>query len=417
MHLNIKTYLLFFIIVFALPVMAMAQNNTSSPYSVFGIGDLSNVAYGRNLGMGGTGYALRSPNYINLKNPASLTAIDSLSTLFETGVFGKLTQNNNTGSNIYFWDGNITHITLAHRYTSRFMGSYGIMPYSDIGYNFRTVKAVEGEETLVNTDWIGGGGLNKLFYALGFKINKNFSLGADVAYLYGPLNEQRRTTAYVQPNNSTNFFSNTRYRGVTYNAAFQFRAQLGDQGTSITIGGVFSPQQSLTGRTSETIQQSYGGSVVVPVYNEEKRASPVTLPLSYGAGVSLTWQGKYLLTADFQQSEWGANTRRSYIDQQIYSFGIERLPRATFDYFGRCSYRAGFQYDSGYFLAKGKAIDDYRFTLGMGFPLQRSRSTINVTLEAGERGTNSMGLIRERYTKMTVAFSFHDFWFVKRRFD
>jgi hypothetical protein len=412
-----KIYSIFILFLIVSPAYVGAQNNTSSPYSVFGIGDLSNVGYGRNLGLGGTGYALRGANYINMKNPASLTSIDSLSVLFETGVFGKLTQNNTLNDDLYFWDGNITHVVLAHRYSSRFMGSYGLMPFSDIGYNFRTVKSVEGEGTLVNTDWIGSGGISKLFYALGIKINKNFSVGGEIAYMYGPLSEQRRTTAIVQPSNSTNFYINSRYSGVSYKASFQYVARLGDNGSGITLGAVIAPMYNITGRTTESIEQTYGGSVTVPVYYAEKRATPISVPMTYGAGASIIWKGKYLLTGDYELAAWGENNSRDYKDQQIFSFGIERLPQATLDYFGRCSYRAGFRYDSGYFITKGYAIDDYSFSVGMGFPLQRSRSTLNLTLEAGERGTNQLGLIRERYTKLTVAFSFHDYWFVKRKFD
>jgi hypothetical protein len=42
---------------------------------------------------------------------------------------------------------------------------------------------------------------------------------------------------------------------------------------------------------------------------------------------------------------------------------------------------------------------------------------LNVTLEAGQQGTTQMGLIQERYLKMTVAFSFQDYWFLKRKLN
>ena len=98
--------------------VADAQNNTSSPYSVYGVGDLSNIAYGRNLGLGGTGLALRSSNSLNLKNPASATAIDSLSVLFETGVFLKYTETETSELLNSYEDGNLSHLAFGHRYTS-----------------------------------------------------------------------------------------------------------------------------------------------------------------------------------------------------------------------------------------------------------------------------------------------------------
>lgn len=410
-------YRILFFLLMLMPLVSISQNNTSSPYSVFGAGDLSNVAYGRNLALGGTGYALRGSSFLNLKNPASLTAIDSLTTLFETGVFGKVTQNTSSTSSVISYDGNITHLTLGHRYTSRLMGSYGLMPFSDIGYNFRTIKSVEGENSDVLTGWNGTGGISKIFYALGLKINKNFSLGTELAYYNGPVQEVRRTTAIVQPDNTTAHYFNSNYSGFSYKGAFQFLTNIGDKGSNITIGGVIAPAKKLTGKTIETINQSYSSTVVVPILSEETNATPINIPISYGGGLSFVWQAKYLLTADYETSLWSMNNTREYIDREIYSVGFERLPRVSFKYFDRCSYRLGFRYDSGYFETKGLAIDDTRFTIGMGFPIQKSRSTINVSLEAGQRGTTSMGLIRERYTKLTVAFSFHDYWFIKRKID
>ncbi|MDA3930531.1 MAG: hypothetical protein PF541_16405 [Prolixibacteraceae bacterium] len=414
-HNNI--YRIFFLLLMVLPLVSFSQNNTSSPYSKFGAGDLSNVAYGRSLGLGGVGYGLRESSLLNIKNPASLTSIDTLSTLFELGVFGKFTQNSSLEVNQNFWDGNITHIMLGHRYTPWLMGSYGLMPFSDIGYNFRTYKTVEGELSTVVTDWKGTGGISKLFYALGLKLSKNLSLGGDIAYYYGPYSEQRKTTAMVEQGNPTYSLTNTRYRGISYKGAFQYTANLGDKGTNITLGGVFSPAQSFYGESTTTIDQSYSSSSVVQVYSKETSTDPIKIPMNYGVGGSFTWKGQVLLAVDYENSAWSNNNTRNYIDQSIYSFGIERLPQASLKYFDRCSYRVGYRYDTGYFTMKGKAIDDMRLTLGMGFPIKKSRSTINVSLEAGQRGTTQLGMLRERYTKMTVAFSFHDFWFVKRKID
>ena len=39
----------------------MAQNNTNSPYTRFGYGDLGERSFGAGRAMGGVGYGLRSP--------------------------------------------------------------------------------------------------------------------------------------------------------------------------------------------------------------------------------------------------------------------------------------------------------------------------------------------------------------------
>ena len=79
-----------------------------SPYSIFGIGDISKEGTAYNKSMGGTGIATRNRRYINYLNPAAVTARDSLSFMADFGLVqtnkmfaqGDLTSGNNT-FNIY----------------------------------------------------------------------------------------------------------------------------------------------------------------------------------------------------------------------------------------------------------------------------------------------------------------------------
>ena len=64
---------------------AIAQNNTNSPYTRYGYGDLSDQSFGNSKAMGGIAFGLRDGAQINPTNPASYTAIDSLTFLFEGG--------------------------------------------------------------------------------------------------------------------------------------------------------------------------------------------------------------------------------------------------------------------------------------------------------------------------------------------
>ena len=55
---------------------AIAQNNTNSPYTRYGYGDLSDQSFGNSKAMGGIAFGLRDGAQINPLNPASYTAID-----------------------------------------------------------------------------------------------------------------------------------------------------------------------------------------------------------------------------------------------------------------------------------------------------------------------------------------------------
>nr|MDA3815916.1 hypothetical protein [Prolixibacteraceae bacterium] len=354
--------------------------------------------------------------------------IDSLSVLFETGVFLKYTETETPELLNTYYDGNLSHIALGHRYTSWLMGTYGLMPYSDIGYHFITEKAVEGEERMMITTWEGSGAINKIFYSLGLKINKNFSIGNEFAFYYGPINQERVTRAQIDTkletgenifsSNYTTFYTNSRYSGISVKPAIQYTTFLGEKGSNLTIGATYSPEQLFFGKSDYTVQQAYGSSsTAYTVYADELRADPLDIPVSYGAGVSFIYRGKYLATADYEEENWGAGNSDKYKNRQIYSFGVERLPQSSLNYFERCAFRAGFRYDTGYLTVNRYDVSDIRFTLGAGFPVRKSRSTLNVSLEAGQIGKVGSGLMRERYAKISIAFSFHDYWFLERKID
>ena len=74
-------------------VSVSAQDGTYgaySPYSIFGIGDLSKEGSAFNKGMGGVGIATRNRRFINYTNTAAVTARDTLSFMADFG----LEQNN-----------------------------------------------------------------------------------------------------------------------------------------------------------------------------------------------------------------------------------------------------------------------------------------------------------------------------------
>ena len=57
-----------------------------SPYSIYGIGDISKEGTAYNKSMGGTGIANRNRKFINYLNPAAVTARDTLSFMADFGL-------------------------------------------------------------------------------------------------------------------------------------------------------------------------------------------------------------------------------------------------------------------------------------------------------------------------------------------
>ena len=109
---------------------------TYSPYSVFGIGDLYPQGTTRERAMGGVGIAGRDPRYINLMNPAAISARDTLSFVFDAGMVadnrvfrqGDLKSANNTL--------NINNFSCSFPVYKSFSVLFGLTPYSTVGYDY-----------------------------------------------------------------------------------------------------------------------------------------------------------------------------------------------------------------------------------------------------------------------------------------
>ncbi len=83
----------------------------------------------------------------------------------------------------------------------------------------------------------------------------------------------------------------------------------------------------------------------------------------------------------------------------------------------RIAYRFGLSYEQSYLMFDGQQINDFGISFGVGLPIYRSSSTINVAAVFGKRGTQENNLVLENYARINVSVNLYDLWFIKRRFD
>src|SRR6188508_1889155 len=72
-----------FLVLLFFSISVRAQVSTSSPYSRYGVGDLAQGGFAKNLGMGGLSLGLMQPFNVNFNNPASYSSV--LLTTFDVG--------------------------------------------------------------------------------------------------------------------------------------------------------------------------------------------------------------------------------------------------------------------------------------------------------------------------------------------
>ncbi|MDE6154757.1 MAG: hypothetical protein K2G21_11515, partial [Muribaculaceae bacterium] len=226
---------------------ATAQNSVNSPYSRLGYGILSDNVTSAQRGMGGVGYAMNSGRQINVMNPASYAAIDTLTFLFDIG--GNLRQTWSTepatdGKNVTGKDlgGGLDYITIQFPLGKYMGGSAGLLPYSQVGYSFGDVV---GEDKGTSSRQ-GSGGINQLYVGVAGKPFKGFTVGANISYMFGNiLNDNYVTTAAGEQSLFERVLKVTDYKldfGIQYSCRIKPRHR-------ITAGVVYSPGKSFHGHT------------------------------------------------------------------------------------------------------------------------------------------------------------------------
>ena len=142
---------------------AHAQIRISSPYSYYGLGELQNTHSAYTESMGGLSTAIRNPGFINAANPASYSAFDTNSFVFNVGVTSNFTQLQSAVTTQQFTNHTSISYLMFGMPVTRWCGiSLGLLPYSKTGY--QTVV----NDTLDNIGkttekFIVSGGVNQAF--------------------------------------------------------------------------------------------------------------------------------------------------------------------------------------------------------------------------------------------------------------
>ena len=414
-----------------LSFFSKAQDNstsTSSPYSRYGIGTLNGYSLGRSAAMGGIGIGIRYGFQINTGNPASYTAIDSMTFLMDFGINSKQTiyesKDKKNGNN----DVNFNYLAFSVPLTKSWATAFGIMPLSEKGYNIAAEE--QSANGFSSTSINGTGTLSKVFFGNAFRIGRHLSLGVNAWYLFGTLSDRyylyfpidEAAYDYLLENKLTvhNF-------GITAGLQYSWKTK---NKNAFTLGVVFEPKRNMSSKYlihEERVlfrNSSTNSPIIDTLSHIENSNNGLTLPLSFGAGFSYSLKNKITFGADLYHQKWGeasflGNTSQYLTNSTRYSSGLEITPDAYSirNYWLRAQYRVGCFYENSYLTINGEQINGYGVTFGMGLPFSRALSSMNLSVELGRFGTTQNNLIRESYAKFTLHLLLHDRWFIKRKFD
>ncbi|MFH1120594.1 MAG: hypothetical protein V1775_12295 [Bacteroidota bacterium] len=404
-----------------------AQNRISSPYSMFGIGDLltNNGVY--NMAMGGISYGIYSPYFVNTSNPATYAAFDSLSFIFDVGAHTRqsklitqdLTQTANHTS--------LGNLLFGFPVSRSWKSSFGLMPYSMVGYKMLDSR-IDDAAGKVNFLYEGSGGVNQAYIGNSIALNKHFSIGFNFSYLFGTI---YKTKADEFPDSifklNYKVISTAKVHDIYLNYGILYHNQR-KTGLHYSAGLVFSNSSKISVSENKLSYLYYKSSTGIDIptdtiLNESTVKGNLRLPMNLGAGFTLGKNDKWLVGADIQWQQW---EKYSYFgtpdllkNSMRVSLGGSFTPSVSTvsSYFQRITYRGGGRYTKSYLELEGKGINEFGISLGIGLPLPRTRSTINLAAEFGSRGTISNNLIKESFVKFTLGLSIFERWFIIRKYD
>lgn len=404
---------IFWTLAVALAVLTAAAQHSSTPYSRIGYGILADNATGIQRAMGGVGIAMQNGRQVNVINPASYSQVDSLTFLWDIGF--DLSNNWSTEGSVkgYTFGGGLDYITSQFRLGKRVGASFGLVPYSNVGYSYDT-EINNGSETRK-----GSGSLNELYVGVGVEPLKGLSVGANFSYLFGTL--VNRTTIYSTSTN--NFTREVQVRDWNVKVGLQYGVNIGPKGR-LVLGATYMPRKAFHGRTWGTYIDATNDTKPDTLSRQSLKDGHQQ-PHTFGVGVSYSHNNRITAEADFTYQQWSKakyeklegfeGTGMSLNDRWKAAAGVAVTPNPRGGYLSRITYRMGAFYNRDYISVQSNNVRDYGLTVGFSFPAPGSKTLINLGLEWRHRYSAPVALIKENYLNISLSVNFNELWFWKNK--
>jgi hypothetical protein len=439
-------------------IFSNAQNLNTSPFTRFGLGELSNNFSSHYLAMGGLSVSLSDYNQINTSNPATYTSLLKNNPIYNVGLAGKYSvynsnfnneANNSSGTNI-----GLDNLLIGLPITKDISVVLGLSTFSTIGYDISNIELLSGDTITYNYN--GDGSINKIILGTGYNIiNKGdttkFSVGINSSYLFGNINRNSSVIFQESGFYNSRIQNRTKLNGLHFQAGVHFYQQFKGKSKNDNWYYQFGTSTSFKSNIAAT-QDFYSYSFI---YNYSVQEIPkdttafiedntgiISLPDKFSIGMSIgrNKQNKNAWTLGLQYNihNWNIydekfenQTSESQNLMQLSEFILGGRITPSLDYSNKTknilqksTYMLGAKYASSFIKIDDKQLKNYGINIGMSFPLlsSRSLSLINLGLEFGKLGSLQENLIEENYFKFSLGFSLapdtrYDRWFKKRKYD
>jgi len=377
----------------------------NSVYSVGGLGEPSLAEGARLRALGGAGVAEHGERTHSFVNPASIAEAEHL--LIEGTIlpsyrrldsvnFGKETGHETAVPSLRAMIRLPTGLVLAGSYLVGTNAHFDILR-EETGGTPSTVR-IEGR-----------GGLDLIRVSLARKATPGIRLGVDYEVIAGSFREEwsrdfaDTALATARDTLETSYSRYGRWRiGGQYSHG------------RVSVGGVYETAR----RLPLTITQRTAGTLV------QREGESLTIPSGFTAGFSAGLTERFRLVGQYRRANWDRESLASdlvdFRAEERYSFGVERLRAldANVGFLSRLPIRVGatllrwpdlLPVSGASSIAGGTAdINEVAFSIGTGLQSRDKGGAIDLSLEAGSRGSKEDLGVSERFVRFAISLQVSD---------
>lgn len=410
---------------------AMAQSGTNSPYSQYGLGQLSEQTSGFNRGMNGLGLAFRDGNQVNYINPASYSALDSLTFIFDVGLSGQVTNFSENGQKINANNADFEYAVAGFRIFKHVGVSFGIIPFTNIGYNYSITDYLNDDRSDAYTNtYSGSGGLHQVYFGAGWEFIKGLSVGANISYIWGDIDRSVINSYSDSYINTLSKYYTATVKNYKLDIGLQYLVNINKQ-NSLTIGLTYGPGHKLNSDPTCMVISTNSSTGVADTTSYTVN-NGLEIPTTFGGGLTWNHKNKLKLGADFTYQKWGSLkypvynvvndvpsyelTDNYYKDRYKATIGSEYCNDETSrNFFRRIRFRAGMSYATPYYKVNGvDGPDEISVSAGFGIPIvnaYNNRSILNISGQWVH--ASAKGMLTENTFRINIGITFNERWFMK----
>ena len=411
-------------------------SKTLSPYSQYGLGVLADQSQGFNRAMGGLSMGLRGGTMVNMLNPASYSAIDSLTMIIDMGVSGQITNFKEGGISMNRKTADFDYAVALFRVMPKMGVSVGVVPFSNVGYDFSATEKVPNSTLTSVMTYSGTGGFSQAYLGVGYELFKGFSIGANFSYFWGNYSKSLGVAAVKESHINVMLKAyETKIRSYKLDFGAQGQFAL-DQYNTLTVGATFGIGHKLGADANMYVMNTDSETSLVDT-TTVTISNAFQLPMSFGIGAALVHKRSLTIGADYAFQHWGnidfplSNevTNRYEMSGSVLrnrhkiTIGADWIPEpnqmARSSFFKRIHYKVGASYATPYYYIKGEdGPRELALSAGFSIPIINSwnnRSLLNIS--AQWVNSSSKNFIKENTFRINIGLTFNERWFAKWKVD